>query len=201
LLQECSLAAALCELGIVVGNQRIAELMIHDWARRDFRRLINYCYSAQAFQDVPFSWPFTFQTLDHAFPGSKFILTVRDTPEQWYDSLLRFYAKIFGEGKLPALKDLKNSTYVYKGWAYEANRLITSTPKNDLFNKEILIANYISYNDTVGEYFRHRPEDLLVLNVAKPGAYDRLCDFLGKPRTGKEFPWENRTGCLLHNRI
>lgn len=83
-----SLARALTELGIIVGKQKLAERLIHDWARRDFRRLFLYCHTAQAFQDVPFSLPFTFQALDQHFPGSKFILTVRDTPKQWFQSAL-----------------------------------------------------------------------------------------------------------------
>ena len=59
-----SLAEALTELGIIVGEQNLAEHLIHDWARRDFRRLFLYCRTAQAFQDIPFSLPFTFQALD-----------------------------------------------------------------------------------------------------------------------------------------
>ncbi len=75
-----SLHAALIEMGIVVGRQRHAELMIGDWSKRDFRRLISFCRTAQAFQDIPFSLPYTFQALDMAFPRSKFILTVRESP-------------------------------------------------------------------------------------------------------------------------
>ena len=188
-----SMARAFRELGLVVGVQSLAERLLHDWARRDFRRLFLYCYTAQAFQDVPFSLPFTFQALDQRFPGSKFILTVRDSPEQWYESLTRFYAARFGHGHTPTLEDLKAAVYVYPGFLYEANRLLHSTPADDPYNKDMLIAEYNAHNNAVLEYFRHRPGDLLVLNVAEPGAYDKLCDFLGKPRTGRAFPWENKT--------
>lgn len=188
------MAKAFRELGLIVGNQSVAELLLNDWARRDFRRIILYCYTAQAFQDVPFSLPFTFQALDQKFPGSKFILTVRDSPEQWYNSLTRFHAASFGKnGRLPTIEDLKVATYVYRGWTYEATRLIRDVPAYDPYNKDLLISQYNAHNDAVREYFRHRPGDLLVLNVAEPGAYDRLCDFLGKPGINKEFPWENKT--------
>lgn len=188
-----SLAKALTELGILVGEQNLAERLIHDWARRDFRRLALYCLTAQAFQDVPFSWNDTFRAMDERFPHSKFILTMRDTPEQWYNSLVKFHAKIFGDGQNVKLDDLRRSNYVYPGWAYEANRMSFKTPEEDPYNKETLIAAYNAHNQTVIEYFRHRPNDLLVLNISQPGAYDRLCDFLGKPRMGKDFPWENKT--------
>lgn len=77
-----SLRAALTILGYRIGRQRDAEALIEDWGRRDFRRLVAYCHTADAFQDVPFSHDYTFQAVDAAFPGSKFILTVRDSPEQ-----------------------------------------------------------------------------------------------------------------------
>jgi hypothetical protein len=189
-----SVAAAWRELGYTVGDQGTAELLLRDWARRDFRRIALYCHTAQAFQDVPFSLPFTFQAMDQRCPGSKFILTVRDSPEQWCDSLVRYYTVTFGrDGRLPTMDDLKAATYRQRGWLYESTRLMRDVPDNDPFNKEALIGQYVAHNTAILEYFRHRPHDLLVLNVAQPGAYDRLCDFLGKPRVHKEFPWENRT--------
>jgi hypothetical protein len=188
-----SLARALTELGFRVGEQALSARLLSDWAKRDFRRLILYCHTAQAFQDVPFSLPFTFQILDLKFPGSRFILSVRDDPEQWYHSLINFYSTVFSKGNAPTLDDLKAAAYVYPGWAYQAHELINNTPANDPFNKDILIANYSAHNHAVTDYFRHRPEDLLVLNVAEPGAYKKLCQFVGKPEIDKEFPWENKT--------
>jgi len=188
-----SLAKALRELGLIVGDQNLAERLVTDWGQRDFRRILWYCYTAQAFQDVPFSLPFTYQAVDQKFPGSKFILTVRDSPEQWYHSLTQFHTALFGHGHLPTAEDLKAADYVRPGWAYATNRLINTTPIDDLYNKEQLIAQYTAHNAAVLEYFRHRPQDLLVFNVGTLSAYDQLCDFLGKPRTGKKFPWENKT--------
>jgi hypothetical protein len=51
--------------------------LIEDWARRDYRSLIELCKKADAFQDVPFNPPFSLQALNAAFPGSKFVLTFR----------------------------------------------------------------------------------------------------------------------------
>lgn len=188
-----SLAKALRDLDLIVGEQWLTESLVQDWAQRDFRRLFWYCHTAQAFQDAPFSWPFTFQTLDQKFPDSKFILTVRHTPEQWYESLTSYHAKLFGNESFPESQDLRNAQYIRSGYAYEVNRLLYTTPDDDPYNKEILIASYNAHNDSVQEYFRHRPDDLLLLNVAEPGAYSQLCQFLGKPYTGQIFPWENKT--------
>jgi hypothetical protein len=193
-----SMAKALGDMGLIVGVQWLAELMLYDWARRDFRRLFLYCLTAQAFQDAPFSYPFTFQALDQRFPGSQFILTVRDSPEQWYDSLTRFHTALLGLDHIPTVDDLKAATYIRRGFMYDANRLVHATPPDDPYNRDVLIADYDAHNNAVVEYFRHRPVDLLVLNVAELGAYAKLCRFLGKPCTGEQFPWENKTADRAH---
>jgi hypothetical protein len=66
-------------------------------------------------------------------------------------------------------------------------------PGDDLYNKEIIINHYNFHNQSVMEYFRHRPNDLLVINLAEKGAYAKFCEFIGKLCTREEFPWENRT--------
>ncbi|MFW6046624.1 MAG: sulfotransferase [Candidatus Woesearchaeota archaeon] len=91
-----SLYSAMEDLGFKVGDQRVAEKLFDYWIRRDFKRFIRYCRKAEFFQDVPFSLPYTFIVMDQAFPGSKFILTVRDDEEQWYHSLTRFHEKLWG---------------------------------------------------------------------------------------------------------
>lgn len=189
-----SLKTAMQELGFVVGHQQTAEKLLDDWAKRDFKQIVRYCKSAQFFQDIPFSKTYTFVVLDHEFPGSKFILTVRDNPEQWYNSLTRFHAKKWGEnGRIPTKEDLQKATYIEKGRPWRANRLTYNTPEEDPYNKEILLQHYNDYNKSVLEYFRHRPNDLLVLNVAEDRAYQKLCDFLEVEPVGNTFPWKNKT--------
>jgi len=189
-----SLKKAMEDLGYVVGNQRIAEKMMDQWARRDFKNLVRYCHTAQFFQDVPFSKLYTFTVMDYAFPNSKFILTVRDSPEQWYDSLTKFHAKKWGkDGRIPTKEDLQNAIYIYKGRPWETNRWAHTTPEDNPYEKKELIKSYIDYNNSVVEYFRHRPNDLLILNVAEEGAYQKLCVFLRKETEIQNFPWENKT--------
>ncbi len=72
--------------------------LIDDWSNRDFRSLIALCQTAQAFQDIPFSLPFTYQILDYVFPNSKFILTVRNGVNEWYKSLTTFHTNLIGKG-------------------------------------------------------------------------------------------------------
>lgn len=168
--------------------------MANDWAKRDFNTIVDYCKTAEFFQDIPFSKPFTFVALDQVYPGSKFILTMRDNPEQWYNSLTKFHAEIWGkDGRIPTKEDLMAATYIYKGWAWEINRYNWETPENEPYQKDILIQSYIDYNQQVKDYFRHRPEDLLVLNAADKKSYQELCCFLNVKSDRNTFPWKNKT--------
>ncbi|WP_167616506.1 sulfotransferase [Maribellus sediminis] len=189
-----SLMVAMQQMGYIVGDQRTAELLADDWAESNYSTIIRYCKTAEFFQDVPFSYPETFKVLDEEFPGSKFILTVRDSPEQWYRSLTRFHAKLWGKkGRIPTKEDLQNASYVRKGWPWKNNQRVFNTPEDDPYQKDILIQHYIDYNKEVKEYFSDRPEDLLVLNVSKEGSMEKLADFLEKEVEIEDFPWENKT--------
>ena len=50
-----SLAAALEAVGYRIGLQHEAEALLDDWHRRDFRALLDYCHSADAFQAVSYT--------------------------------------------------------------------------------------------------------------------------------------------------
>ena len=189
-----SLNKAMKDLGFIVGNQRRGELLLEDWAQRDFSKIIKLCYTAEFFQDVPFSLPYTFVALDQQFKNSKFILTERDSAEQWYNSITKFHGRKWGkDGQIPTKEDLVNADYIYKGRAWRANRLMFDTPENQPYQKDRLLSFYNNYNDNVKYYFRTRPDDLLVLNVGENGAYKKLCDFLKVESKRKEFPWKNKT--------
>ena len=71
-----SLEAALKKAGLRVGSQPIGESLIYDWSARRFDRIVELCRSAEAFQDDPFSLPYTFEILDFFIPAVK-IYTVR----------------------------------------------------------------------------------------------------------------------------
>lgn len=188
-----SLSKALTDLGYVVGMQAEAEKMINFYKIRNFKPILSYCKYAQAFQDMPFSLPYLFVALDQSFPGSKFILTVRDSSDQWYDSLIKFQKKRFGNGNLPTKEDLINSTYRWKGFSYETKNIIYGTEDTDLYNRKKLVDLYERHNEAVIDYFRFRENDLLVLNLSERDSYLKLCKFLNKKPLYQEFPWRNRS--------
>lgn len=192
-----SLKKAFLDLGFCVGNQRAAELMMRDVFEEDFEPLITYCKTAQVFQDAPFSYNDYYKILDKAFPNSKFILSIRDSDEQWFNSFVKFHSKIFGNGLVPTWEVLKKIRYVYRGWIYEARiNGYNVTEQDDPYDKSKLTQHYNRRNESILEYFKTRPNDLLVINLSEENAFQKFCDFIDVKSNKTVFPWENKTASI-----
>jgi len=188
-----SLGQALTELGFNAAPQRPAENLIDDWAKRDFNQLLKFCKTAgNAFQDVPYSLPYTYVILDHYFPKAKFILTIRNNSEEWYRSLVNFHTKLWSSSdNAPTKEDLINATHFYKARPWHTNRLLYSSPEESPYQKEDLVRFYENHNHSVIEYFRHKKDKLLVLNIAEDKSFQKLAEFLNIKTDKLEFPWLN----------
>lgn len=190
-----SLKKAFEDLGFTIGRQEEAE-RLHDkyFFDHKFDEIIKYCKTAQVFQDVPFSHSEIIEPVDKAFPGSKFILTVRDNPDQWYNSITKYHAKRHGlNGRIPTYEDIINCPYHSKGFLKRLTIDAHGTTAEDPYNKEILTAHYERHNQAVLDYFKDRPDDLLVINISDPDAYQKFVDFIGVDSPYDHFPWENKT--------
>ena len=174
-----SVGALFDSLGYRLAPQIPAERMIFDWAKRDFRKLVRFCRPYDAFQDVPFSLDFTFQALDAAFPNAKFILTVRNSPEEWFDSYVRFTRKLLAGGSEKSREDLATINYNFDGFFLKSLDLIYGE-QTALFDRDIYIRSYQTHNEQVISYFAHRKGKLLVLNLSDPGANKQIADFLNR---------------------
>lgn len=119
-----------------------------------------------AFNDNP--WPLLYKTLDATFPGSRFILTVRDE-QRWLRSVLRY----FGAKDTPMRR-----------WIYGPG-----TPRG---NEATYLARYRRHNAEVREYFADR-NDLLVLDLERGHGWPELCAFLDAAVPEAPFPHLNPT--------
>lgn len=123
-----------------------------------------------AFEDHP--WSVLYKELDCKYPNSKFILTIRPT-DQWIKSIRSH----FGRTYIPLHE-----------WIYGAGY-----PEG---NEDVYINRYEQHNANVLEYFKYRPNDLLVLSLdgsmSSNELWERLCLFLGRPVPNEEFPCSNR---------
>ncbi|WP_258101582.1 sulfotransferase [Marinoscillum pacificum] len=191
-----TLEFCLDELGFRMGDQLKAKPLLDDWAKRNFKPIIKYCKSADAFQDSPFSLPHTYLALHSAFPRAKFILSVRNNPDQWADSITTFHGKLWANGNTPTKEDLQNAINHTKGRPWKVNRLLFNTPEDDPYNRDVLKVFYDNHNRNVVDYFKTLPGSLLVLNVAKKESYRDFCEFLNVKPMRELFPIKNSTSDL-----
>ena len=166
-----SLARALGVLGYHVKDCLGVSQYVHgDLASSvDMQVLQTY----DAFTDTPM--PSFFRELDRALPGSKFILTVRQA-----DGWLASCKKQFNQKQAEKQGDAQNKLFVD----------LYGTP---VFDAEKFLAGYDRFTEQVIDYFKDRPNDLLVLDVAAGQGWEELCAFLNKPVPDLPFPKSNVT--------
>ena len=148
-----SIGDALIYLGYKVVGARLD--LYNSLSRGDLKPAFEISKEFNALQDVP--WAALYKELDNEYPGSKFILTIRDE-EEWLNS---------------AKKHFKSKNYEMHKWLY-GKGVIDG-------NEKVYIERYKKHNKDVITYFKQRPNDFLVLNLSKNKGWESLCDFLGKP--------------------
>lgn len=134
----------------------------------DYSRVLEMLNGYDAVEDTP--WYMIYRELDRLIPGSRFILTIRDE-ESWYKSVSRH------------IGHLRNPMHE---WIYGRGK---GLPKD---HRENTLRVFREHNKGVMEYFKNRPDDLLVLDFSKGAGWKELCDFLGRPVPEEAFPHANR---------
>lgn len=84
-----TLAECLRHLGLRVCPEELSYLYRTKAAAEDYLELLQLACDYDAFEDSPWNYAKVYKILDHNFPHSKFILTVRDV-DAWVESLLRW---------------------------------------------------------------------------------------------------------------
>lgn len=124
-----------------------------------------------------------YKQLDQAYPGSKFILTVRNE-QKWLESV-RAHLQI-------------NETA--QGRAMDAELPLRPFVRAKLYDGDIFFNEqhtqdylkiYRDFNRGVLAYFKDR-DNLLVMDIEKGDGWDNLCNFLGCRVPDKPLPWKNR---------
>ncbi len=122
-----------------------------------------------------------FKELDQAYPGSRFILTVRDE-KKWLESVRSHLSNKTNTTRMDALIPLQPFVR-------------SKNFDGDLWFNEEHAENYLKayqrYNQEVMDYFKGR-DDLLVINIEAGDSWDKLCKFLDRSIPDKPFPWKNR---------
>lgn len=168
-----SMGTLLRHLGYaVVGSHRTRDRgFVADLAAGRLEELFYVADRASAFEDNP--WPLVFRELDARYPGSRFILTVRD-PERWIRSVVAH----FGAQAEP---DSPMRQLIYGKRAGD--------PRG---HEATYLARYRAHIDAVRAHFARRPDDLLEVDVSDPEALERICRFLGHSVDLPAMPHDNR---------
>jgi hypothetical protein len=170
-----SLAAALRQLDYRTADfiehkkERLGQL---SWFAGNFAADALAAFEAAV--DLPI--PIFFPQLDQRYPGSKFILTVRE-PNSWIASTRRHWPR-WPTAEAPDWRYrqmLRLAMYGCHGFSEARMRYV--------YEMHVRIVQW---------YFRDRPADLLTLAICDGEGWDQLCPFLGKPRPDVPFPWLNK---------
>jgi hypothetical protein len=131
--------------------------------KRNGRRLLEGVEDYDFFSD--FEGSRFVEGLDAQYPGSRFILTIREL-NSWLESRRK-----------NVLRNQQNPNYRYgwlevdiDGWIEERRRVI----------------------DKLSDYFKNRKEDYLVIDICSGEGWKKLCGFLDKPIPEVPFPYLNK---------
>lgn len=123
--------------------------------------------------------------LDTRYPHSKFILTWRD-PEAWLASFLTNLWPFFASLSAENLGDDMVRQATWHCYSAVFGLPETLTPQR-------LTLRYQQHRQEVEDYFRHRPNDLLILPMDAPcDHWDMLSRFVNRPRPMGAFPHANQ---------
>ena len=116
-----------------------------------------------------------FRELDRAYPGSKFILTVRDEVD-WLVSTRDHWS-------------YERNTF-RKDWDRwpAANFIHRATYGQTHFDAETMLSRYRRHNAEVREYFRNRPNDLLIMDMTRGAGWKELCPFVEREIPSESYP-------------
>lgn len=153
-----SLRDALGSLGYDVAGVFGRETPLDELRDTFVQRGLEIAAKHDAVEDMP--WPLMFRQLDAAFPGSKFILTLRDT-DRWYRSI----ADHFGANPY----HIQQLTY---------GEDAPAPVGHEARYRQV----YEAHNAAVRAYFAERPDDFLEFWPERGDGWPELGEFLGLER-------------------
>ncbi len=170
--------------GYRCGDQLQGEMLIKHYAAGNWKPIIDLVATADFFQDLPFSAMHTYKHVAHHYPGAKFILTLRSSADEWYESLLRYHATKFGDGvHAPNKAQLEAATYRYPGFAWDANRALYTSPESDPYHRPTLVAWYENHLAEARVFFAERPGQFLEIEISDAQAAAKIAFFAGLENT------------------
>jgi len=183
--------------GWTISHQRVGEALFPAYMRGDFQSVVSFVDQNKAnfYQDAPFSFPETWKHIYSHFPDAIYILTVRSSFDEFYQSRIRFDQKILGCHETPTWHDLEN----FPGGALPKGALATFYRdvvgcKSEPYEKANWQHHYQNHNTQVMDFFADKPHQFGTINLSRQS--DSLVEInrLLKPMLRiKEIPHMNKS--------
>jgi len=161
-----TLGACFIQLGY--SHKSIDKQVFELYKKGDLNGLLNIIDNYDSFEDWP--WPLVYKDIDEKSPDSKFILTIRETPETWFNSLCR-HADYTGPTEY--------RKHIY-GFAMPHK------------HKQHHLDFYNDHLKDITDYFKNKPGKLLVVCWENGDGWEKLSTFLGFERPNIPLPHKNR---------
>jgi hypothetical protein len=131
--------------------------------------------SHYAVSDLPIS--LLYKQLDKTYPGSKFILTLRDE-KKWLESVRKHWSP-------------EHNKFRWEWDIYPiSNKIHQALYGRKDFDAETFLSRYRRHAAEVKEYFKNRRSDLLILDMHAGAGWPQLCGFLRRPIPQIGYPVE-----------
>ena len=166
------------------------------------------------FKDVPLSIPNVWKEIYKKYPNAKYVLSERDSSEQWYNSIFNFHRLVFSLSNTPSWGEVSKIKHTYstdiiiegdqrkgkKGgflydymkYTYHNSNVVSSLP----YDKDKLIHSYDSHNNEIKEFFKDK-DNFISVNVSNDNDYLKLCSFFKKTPFYNKFPKYNTTSKIV----
>lgn len=136
--------------------------------KQNYSLLLDLLNPYEAIVDNP--WNILFKEIDSKFPNSKFILTLREE-KSWLSSAKKHF--------------VPRPDTMIREWIYGVSAVAD--------NESTFLERYKRHNQLVLDYFKDRPDDLLIVNWKDGDGWKELCSFLDKPVINLPFPQFNKS--------
>ncbi len=162
------------------GPRNVGLELLEDIIEKKYKKMYDVIQDFDYFIVYPWFYKDLYKHLHKKYPNALFILTVRDE-DTWIKSTTLWFDK---DGK----SHKKKRNEEYRG--PKNDHLLFKTVYGDL---DQCLGRYKKHNDKVIDYFKDKPEQLLVFNAFAGDGYKKLCNFLKKsiPKKG-DFPHRNK---------
>lgn len=202
-----SLAKSLKDIGLIqfpesIGHQFLTHSVVHGSYGNVINAIENIEYDF--YEDIPFSFPKIYQSIFKYFPNEKYILTIRNSTEDWVNSCLNFYGEALKTEKITNFDNKIPYKHQYSSvgnfhtynWGYPMFKMWGLKNSNNL--KKDLKRIYEKHNEDFIKFMEKNNGDYIVINVSKEGELKRLLEWIGIESSKENFEHINKTEVKIY---